>query len=128
MLQWPYPYVEESAQASISCTLQARISSSCPRRFPADRIKIAQCFTQFSQPGNAAVVRATIGLARELGMGVIAEGIETRAQVDELLAYGCAAAQGFYFSEPLPALDLEKLLRSGVIFPASEPPARDQAA
>jgi diguanylate cyclase (GGDEF)-like protein/PAS domain S-box-containing protein len=99
------------------------------RRFPADRIKIAQSFIrQLAQPGNAAVVKATIGLARELGMALIAEGIETRRDAELLQAWGCAAAQGFYFAQPLLSADLEPLLRAGVISEAYRGGARKVAA
>jgi diguanylate cyclase (GGDEF)-like protein/PAS domain S-box-containing protein len=86
------------------------------RRFPADRVKIAQTFTrQLSQPRNAAVVKAAISLAHELGMTVIAEGIETCEQVELLQRWGCAEAQGFYFAQPMLPEELEPLLRAGVI-------------
>jgi diguanylate cyclase (GGDEF)-like protein/PAS domain S-box-containing protein len=90
------------------------------RRFPADRIKIAQSFVrQLDQSGNAAVVKATIGLARELGMAVIAEGIETRGQLETLCGWGCCAGQGFLFARPMLADALEPLLRAGVLGEAS---------
>ena len=84
------------------------------RRFPADRLKIAQSFVeQLEHAGNAAVVKATIGLARELGMAVIAEGIESERQVEQLLKWGCSDGQGFHFCKPMTAPELEGLLRSG---------------
>jgi EAL domain-containing protein (putative c-di-GMP-specific phosphodiesterase class I) len=87
------------------------------RRFPADRIKIDRSFTcdLETMPGNVAVVKATIGLAREMGMAVIAEGVETQMQVNLLTAWGCSEAQGFYFSQPLTAAGVEPLLRNGAI-------------
>ncbi|HEV2286842.1 MAG TPA: EAL domain-containing protein [Steroidobacteraceae bacterium] len=84
------------------------------RRFPADRLKIAQSFVdQLERAGNAAVVKATIGLARELGMAVIAEGIESERQVEQLVKWGCSDGQGFHFGKPMTAQELEPLLRSG---------------
>jgi diguanylate cyclase (GGDEF)-like protein/PAS domain S-box-containing protein len=84
------------------------------RRFPADRLKIAQSFVdQLERAGNAAVVKATIGLARELGMAVIAEGIESERQAEQLVKWGCSDGQGFHFGKPVTAQELEPLLRSG---------------
>jgi diguanylate cyclase (GGDEF)-like protein/PAS domain S-box-containing protein len=73
------------------------------RRLPAHRIKIAQTFVRHldSSPGDAAIVKATIGLARDLGMSVIAEGVETQAQLQRLLDWGCGEAQGYYFDKAL---------------------------
>jgi diguanylate cyclase (GGDEF)-like protein/PAS domain S-box-containing protein len=75
------------------------------RRFRIDRIKIAQQFVQGvpHERSSAAIVRAIIGLARELGVAVIAEGVENTAQADHLRTWGCLEAQGFHFSEALSA-------------------------
>jgi len=56
-------------------------------------------------------------LARELGLQVIAEGVETPAQFDLLQAWGCAEVQGYYFAKPMPADELEDALRAGVLAP-----------
>jgi diguanylate cyclase (GGDEF)-like protein len=82
------------------------------RRFPVDRIKVAQEFVDriASEAGSAAIVRAAIGLARELNITLLAEGVETREQLDLLKGGGCRQAQGFYFSEPLTADFLKPLL------------------
>jgi len=89
------------------------------RRFPVDRIKIAREFVAHSaSTGSATIVRATIGLARELGIAVIAEGVESVAQRDLLRAWGCEDAQGFLFSPPLTPEALTPFLRLGAMFPA----------
>ncbi|MEA2847275.1 MAG: hypothetical protein QOG78_2556 [Rhodospirillaceae bacterium] len=87
------------------------------RRFPFDRIKIAQnfIFDLAVAPGNAVIVRAAIGLARELGIAVLAEGVETESQLKLLQKWGCSDVQGFYFSRPLAPENIEPLLRSGRI-------------
>jgi EAL domain-containing protein (putative c-di-GMP-specific phosphodiesterase class I) len=68
---------------------------------------------------NAAVVHATIRLVNELGLEVIAEGVETEAQVRFLMGAGCEQAQGYYFSGPVTALKASELLRAGRIEPAT---------
>jgi len=85
------------------------------RRFPVDRIKVAQAFVDSiaTEPGGAAIVRAMIGLARELGIDLVAEGVETNDQLELLKAWGCRDAQGFYFAEPLTAEFLTPLLARG---------------
>jgi EAL domain-containing protein (putative c-di-GMP-specific phosphodiesterase class I) len=85
------------------------------RRFPVDRIKIAQDFVEqiATASGAATIVKATIGLARELGIEVIAEGIETLEQLELLAGWRCREGQGFYFAPPLLAEDLTPLLSRG---------------
>ena len=87
------------------------------RRFPVDRIKIAQVFIidLVTAAGDAAIVKAAIGLARELGISVIAEGVENEAQLRLLQAWGCREVQGYYFSKPLEAEALLPALRGGRI-------------
>jgi len=87
------------------------------RRFPVDRIKIAQEFVKDIgvEANDTAIVKASIGLARELGIGVMAEGVETADQLRLLHEWGCRQAQGFYFAAPMPAEDVLPLLRSGSV-------------
>ncbi len=94
-------------------------SLSYLRRFQSDRIKIAQVFVtnMESTPGDAAIIRATIGLARELKIAIIAEGVENRVQYDLLKAWGCGEIQGFLFARPLSAQDAADVLRKGKILP-----------
>jgi len=65
--------------------------------YPVNRLKIAQqlVFGVTEDPRSATVVRTAIRLAGELGIEFVAEGVETRAQVDFLIATGCEQAQGF---------------------------------
>ena len=85
------------------------------RRFPVDRIKIDQNFVLHlaSEPGAASIVRVTIALGRELGIGVIAEGVETREQCALLAQWGCKEVQGFYFSRPLGVVEMTHMLNAG---------------
>jgi diguanylate cyclase (GGDEF)-like protein len=84
------------------------------RDFPVDVIKIDRSFiSHLGQRENAAaIVNAIVGLAHDLSMTIVAEGVETQAQADFLRAIGCDAAQGYLFGYPLPAaapLHLEQL-------------------
>jgi diguanylate cyclase (GGDEF)-like protein/PAS domain S-box-containing protein len=83
------------------------------RCFHVDRIKIAQNFVSDLETvqGDRSIVRASLGLARELAIGVIAEGIETREQLVLLKSWGCREGQGYYFTRPLPAREVTELLR-----------------
>ncbi|MFC5569460.1 EAL domain-containing protein [Lysobacter yangpyeongensis] len=83
-------------------------SLSYLHRFPLHALKIDRSFVSALVPGeggSVAVVRAVLALANTLGMEVIAEGIETEAQRDCLLAIGCEQGQGFLFSRARPASD-----------------------
>jgi len=83
-------------------------------QYPVNRLKLAQevVFRVTVDYRNAAVVRAAIRLANELGLEVIAEGIETEAQVRFLLGAGCEQAQGYYFSPAVRAEEFEKLFQT----------------
>ncbi len=60
----------------------------------------------------AAIVRSLIVMAHNLGLEIIAEGVETQAQAEFLLGEGCEEAQGFLYGQPLSAADFEKYLRA----------------
>lgn len=78
------------------------------RRLPVDEVKVDRAFVQamISTPEDAVIVRAAIGLGHDLGMAVVAEGVEDVETLAEIVASGCSLAQGYYFSPPLSATDL----------------------
>jgi diguanylate cyclase (GGDEF)-like protein/PAS domain S-box-containing protein len=82
------------------------------RSFHVTRLKIDRRFISnvTTSADDAAIVRATIGLAQELGIEVLAEGVETAAQCDFLIAAGCKLAQGFLFGRPMRAAAAAELL------------------
>jgi diguanylate cyclase (GGDEF)-like protein len=82
-------------------------SLSYLKNLPVDEIKIDRSFiTDLARHGDETIVRSTIDLAHNLGFTVVAEGVETRATWDRLVALGCDAAQGFYISPPAPLDEL----------------------
>ncbi|MBI3284389.1 MAG: EAL domain-containing protein [Burkholderiales bacterium] len=85
------------------------------RRLPFDHLKIDQSFVRnlIRDPEDAAVCRAIIGMAHNLHMTVIAEGVETEGQALYLREHLCDEMQGYYFSRPLPAADFEAMLAQG---------------
>ena len=89
-------------------------SLSYLHRLPIDRVKIDRSFIASinEQSDSLEIVRAIIGLSRNLGMEVVAEGIEREAQATTLRALGCELAQGFFFSPPLVAREAEGYLRA----------------
>jgi diguanylate cyclase (GGDEF)-like protein/PAS domain S-box-containing protein len=90
------------------------------RRFSVDRIKIAREFIADVAVSRdaAAIVKCILNLARDLGKGVIAEGVETLEQLKLLQDWDCPDIQGFYFSRPMTAVAIAPLLSAGTIVPA----------
>ena len=84
------------------------------RRFPVQSLKIDRAFVagMIDEPDDASIVKASVGLARALGLAVVAEGVETPRQRDALRALGCELAQGFLWSRPVPAPELDAWWRS----------------
>ncbi len=103
------------------------------RRSPVSRLKIARSFIAdiTHSPSSAAVTRAVIGLGRELGVSLLAQGVETAEQVGLLTQWGCDHGQGFYFARPLPPQKIIGLLQAGrlpavpsnLTFPTAKPVA-----
>jgi EAL domain-containing protein (putative c-di-GMP-specific phosphodiesterase class I) len=86
------------------------------KRLPVDELKIDRSFIRniATDEEDAAIVRSTIGLGHELGLTVLAEGVEDQASWDRLEQFGCDLAQGYFMARPLSALDLDRwLINSG---------------
>ena len=83
-------------------------SLSYLQKFSFTKVKIDKSFVMgmFDIPANMAVVRAIVGIGRDLGIEVVAEGVEDRMQVERLMREGCRRMQGFYFSKPKPFLEI----------------------
>jgi diguanylate cyclase (GGDEF)-like protein len=99
-------------------------SLSYLRRLPIDEIKIDRSFVTNMQEsgGDAMIVRATVDLGRNLGLRVVAEGVETAQVWDQLRALGCDVAQGFFLSRPMPPAEATRWLAAR----SHEPVARTQ--
>jgi diguanylate cyclase (GGDEF)-like protein len=90
-------------------------SLSYLRSFPFDRIKIDRSFINelATRNDSMAIVRAVAGLGKSLGISTTAEGVETKEQLALLRSEGCTDVQGYLFSVPRPAADVEWMLRGG---------------
>jgi diguanylate cyclase (GGDEF)-like protein len=90
------------------------------RSFPFDKIKIDQSFIRGlgATDDGVAIIRAVVGLGSSLGITTTAEGVETKEQLARLTSEGCNEVQGFLFSAPRPAAEIEHMLSE--LAPASE--------
>ena len=90
------------------------------KRLPIDEMKIDRSFVmQMADDRNdAAIVRSTVELGRNLGLKIVAEGVETAAAWAHLKALGCDFAQGYYLSKPVPAAEIAALVGAGGSSPA----------
>jgi len=90
-------------------------SLSYLKRFPINTLKIDKSFIDgvTTSADDAAIALAVVTLGHSLNLGVIAEGVETEAQWEWLRQAGCDLAQGYHFGRPMPAEELEAMLRAG---------------
>jgi EAL domain-containing protein (putative c-di-GMP-specific phosphodiesterase class I) len=88
-------------------------SLSYLKRFPLDTLKIDRSFVKDigADPEDAAIVRAIIALGHNLGLGIVAEGVSSEAQLEFLRAEGCDAVQGWLMSAAVPAIEFAELVR-----------------
>jgi EAL domain-containing protein (putative c-di-GMP-specific phosphodiesterase class I) len=82
------------------------------KRFPLDTLKIDREFVRdcTSDPDDAAIAQSIVSLAHNLGLQVVAEGVETLQQLEFLASVGCDEMQGYYFSRPVPQADCTQML------------------
>jgi EAL domain-containing protein (putative c-di-GMP-specific phosphodiesterase class I) len=99
------------------------------RRFPIDMLKIDRSFVaeMDTREDDTSIVRAIVSLAHGLRLKVVAEGVETLAQLEKLKDLGCDQYQGFHFSPAVPPGKFEELLRSRDASAETAPAARMQA-
>jgi diguanylate cyclase (GGDEF)-like protein/PAS domain S-box-containing protein len=83
------------------------------KRFPIDTIKLDRLFISGlgTDKGDGAIVQASIKLAKDMGLKVTAEGVETRDQIQVLYSLGCDYGQGYFFARPMPAFAMETYLK-----------------
>lgn len=108
--------LEQLSRAGIELSLDdfgtGYSSLSYIHHFPVTTLKIDQSFIKrIGGEQNGEIVRAVVALARNLGLDVVAEGIETIIQHDQLKALGCEHGQGYYFSEPVDKESATELIR-----------------
>ncbi len=89
--------------------------------FPLDVLKIDRSFVAGVEcnADDRAIVRATIDMAHAVGLTVVAEGVETREQEEQLRAFGCDRAQGYLYARPQPPRAMTELLAAGALSPRS---------
>ncbi len=82
-------------------------------KMPIDILKLDMKFIQNETEKQASqgILRFTMGLARWMDLSVVAEGVETREQFEQLREIGCDYVQGYYFAKPMPCGEFEKLIR-----------------
>lgn len=91
-------------------------------RFPIDQVKIDRSFIApvVTDPNAAMIATSVIALAHRLRLRVVAEGVETEAQLGYLRQNGCDEMQGFYFSRPVPPEEFAAMLRKGAVLPLAQ--------
>ncbi len=80
------------------------------KTLPVTELKVDRSFvrTMATDTSNSMIVRSVVELGHNLGLSAVAEGVETHEILDQLAAYSCDVAQGYYLSRPLPAADFDR--------------------
>ncbi|MEZ4600244.1 MAG: EAL domain-containing protein [Syntrophotaleaceae bacterium] len=94
-------------------------SLSYLKNFPIDRLKIAQVFVRdvMADPNDRAIVEATIAMAKSLRLQIIAEGVESREQMEFLRSLDCREMQGYYFARPMDVQQIVELIGRDMVLP-----------
>jgi diguanylate cyclase (GGDEF)-like protein len=93
------------------------------RNLPIDRVKIDKTFVfgMLHSPKDESIVRSIIDLATNLGMGTVAEGVESQEVLDRLALLNCEAVQGYFIAKPISAIEIRNLLNDGSLTPVPRP-------
>ena len=93
------------------------------RRLPLDQLKIDQSFVRnmLASSKDASIARTVVALGQDLGLDVIAEGVETSEHRRTLADMGCSSYQGYFFARPLASADFDAFVAARVVASASEP-------
>jgi EAL domain-containing protein (putative c-di-GMP-specific phosphodiesterase class I) len=90
------------------------------KHLPVDTLKIDKSFVRqlATDPSDLAIVRSVVELGHNLGLKVVAEGVEDSAAWDQLAQLGCDMAQGYFLARPAPPVEFERWLRTATLRPA----------
>ncbi len=109
----------QGARVSIDDFGTGQSSLSYLHRFPVDTIKIDRAFVMLlaTDRRSTALTEAVIRLAAAIGAHTVAEGVETREQLDELLTLGCTHAQGYLLARPVPPEEVPAVVTGPALIP-----------
>ncbi len=93
------------------------------RNLPIDRVKIDKTFVfgMLHSPKDESIVRSIIDLATNLGIGTVAEGVESQEVLDRLAVLNCEAVQGYFIAKPISAIEIRNMLNDGALTPLPRP-------
>jgi diguanylate cyclase (GGDEF)-like protein len=93
------------------------------RNLPIDRVKIDKTFVfgMLHSPQDESIVRSIIDLATNLGIGTVAEGVESQEVLDRLALLNCEAVQGYFIAKPISAIEIRNMLNDGALTPLPRP-------